>query len=277
MPTFCASSDWVIPFSMVNAFLIDYTPEAARAFGFACVFALITVLLFVGITLLLGRILGFGPSEKGSLMFANSAGMTLPLASSLLGSTGVLLCAPHMGVQNILIFTLLPYIMGGQMRFDWKEILLNRNILSIGVGIVIFFFRIPLPGSLRETVSVVGGMIAPLSMFMIGMLMARANLRELLSKKKLYLVCALRLTGYPLLLIAVIALSGITRRAEYLRDILLVLTMCVSSPAATLVTQMATAHCSMEEAAHAGSLNVLTTILSVITIPCMVFVFQSLC
>ena len=74
-----------------------------------------------------------------------------------------------------------------------------------------------------------------------------------------------------------IALSGITRRAEYLRDILLVLTMCVSSPAATLVTQMATAHCGMEEAAHAGSLNVLTTILSVITIPCMVFIYQFFC
>ena len=268
--------DWVIPFSMVNAFFIEYTPETARDLGLSCLCAAITVLSFVGLTLLLGRTLGLRPSEKGSLMFANSAGMTLPLAESLLGSTGVLLCAPHMGMQNILIFTLLPYIMSGRTEFEWKKILLNRNILSIVVGIVLFVFRIPVPGVLRSTVSGVGSMLAPLSMIMIGMLMAKADLRALLAQKKLYLVCFLRLLGYPMFFIALIALTGVTRRAPYMHDILLVLTMCVASPAATLVTQMAAKHAG-EEAAHAGSLNVLTTLLCVLTIPCMAFVYQILC
>ena len=269
--------DWVIPFSMVNAFFIEYTPETARDLGLSCICAAITVLSFVGLTLLLGRTLGLRPSEKGSLMFANSAGMTLPLAESLLGSTGVLLCAPHMGMQNILIFTLLPYIMSGRTEFEWKKILLNRNILSIVAGVVLFVFRIPVPDVLRSTVSGVGSMLAPLSMIMIGMLMAKADLRALLAQKKLYLVCFLRLLGYPMFFIALIALTGVTRRAPYMHDILLVLTMCVASPAATLVTQMAAKHAGAEEAAHAGSLNVLTTLLCVLTIPCMVFVYQILC
>ncbi len=269
--------DWVIPFSMIGAFLIEYTPETARDLRLAFFCALVTVPSFVGLTMLLGRVFGLRPSEKGSLMFANSAGMTLPLAKSLLGSTGVLLCAPHMGMQNILIFTLLPYVMSGRVEFDWKTLLLNRNLLSIAVGILLFAFRIPIPQVLRDTISGMGGMLAPLSMLMIGMLMAKVDLRALFAQKKLYLVCFLRLIGYSLLLITVIALTGITRRAPYMHDILLVLTMCLASPAATLVTQMAANHGSMEEAAHAGSLNVLTTLLCVVSIPCMVLVYQIVC
>lgn len=60
-------------------------------------------------------------------------------------------------------------------------------------------------------------------------------------------------------------------------DVLLVLTMCIGSPSAALVTQMAAAHASLEEAAHAGSINVLTSLLCVITIPGMIFLYQFLC
>lgn len=269
--------DWVIPFSMINAFLVDYTPETAREFGLSFLLALFCVPAFVGITLILGRLFGFGPSEKGTLMFTNSAGMALPLAKALLGSTGVLLCAPHMGMQRVLIFTLLPYVMSGKERLDWKKVLLNRSLLSIVIGFLCFIFQIPIPGIIRDAFSGVGSMLSPMSMIMIGMLMAKVDFKELLSQRRLYLVCALRLIMYPLLLIAAVSLTGLTRRDPYIHDTLLVLTMCIASPAATLVTQMAAKHCSMEEAAHAGSLNVITTLLCVITIPCMVFIYQLAC
>ena len=268
--------DWVIPLSVVNAFLIDYTEEISREFRMACLFALIVVIACVSISALLGHLLSLTPSEKGSLMFSNSAGMTLPLAQSLMGSRGVLFCAPHMAIQNVLIFTILPYIMTDSRKIDWRKILFNRNFLSILLGFFLFFTQISLPGVIRDTISGVGGIIAPMNMMMIGMLMADVNFGELFRNRSLYLVCAVRLLIYPLAMIAVIAASGILNRAPYFRDILLVLTMCTASPTAVMVTQMATAHRGLKEAADSGSLNVMTTLLCVITIPFMVFLFQQI-
>ena len=269
--------DWVIPLSLVNSFMIEYNSDTARDFRFACLAFLIAVPFFVCLTLLIRKPLHLNPSEQGTLMFTNAAGMTLPLAQALLGSAGVLLCAPHMGLQNLLIFTILPLIMSDHAVFDWKKILLNRNILAIAVGVLLFLGRIPLPSVLRDTVSAVGGVLGPVSMFMIGMLMADVDFRELLGRRELYLVCVLRLVGYPLAALLIIAVSGITRRLPWSRDVLLVLVMCISSPAATLVTQMATACRGPEEAGTAGSLNVITTLLCVLTIPVMVFVYQMVC
>ena len=269
--------DWVIPLSLVNSFLIDYTPEVARDFRFSCLITVAAVLFFVGLTRLLAKPFGLNPSEQGTLMFTNSAGITLPLASALMGSTGVLLCAPHMATQNFLIFTVLQRIMSGREKMNWRRILLGRNIIAIAVGLLLFLTQLPVPEILRETISGVSAMMGPLSMFMIGMLMGEVDFRALLARRELYRICALRLFGYPGIAILLTALSGVTRRLPYTRDILLVLVMCISAPAAALVTQMASVHRGMEEAKLAGSLNVITSLLCVITIPVMMFFYQILC
>ena len=266
--------DWVIPCSVFNAFLIDYTPEIARDFRFSILITCITVIVLIFITVLLKKPLRLDPSEQGSLMFTNSAGMALPLASSLLGSKGILLCAPQMGIQNFLIFTYLPAVMSGKADYNLKKVLLSRNIIAIFCGLLVFFLRIPLPGVLKDTVNIVGGTMAPFSMFMIGMLMGGVDVKELFARRSLYLVTILRLIGYPLLLILVIAATGITKRIPYSRDILLVLLMCEASPAATLVTQMADVVAGQDEARRAGSINMITTLLCIVTIPIMIFIYQ---
>ena len=266
--------DWVIPCSVFNAFLIDYTPEIARDFRFSILITCITVIVLIFITVLLKKPLRLDPSEQGSLMFTNSAGMALPLASSLLGSKGILLCAPQMGIQNFLIFTYLPAVMSGKADYNLKKVLLSRNIIAIFCGLLVFFLRIPLPGVLKDTVNIVGGTMAPFSMFMIGMLMGGVDVKELFARRSLYLVTILRLIGYPLLLILVIAATGITKHIPYSRDILLVLLMCEASPAATLVTQMADVVAGQDEARQAGSINMITTLLCIVTIPIMIFIYQ---
>lgn len=269
--------DWVIPCSVFSSFLIEYNDEIARDFRFSLAVTAVTVVSLIQITLVLKRPLRLDPSAQGSLMFANSAGMALPLASALMGAEGVLFCAPHMGVQNLLIFSYLPMVMNEKVEFDLKKILLNRNILAILAGFAVFTFRIPLPEILIDSINVVGGTMAPFSMMMIGMLLGGVDLRELFANRSIYLTTFLRLLGYPMLLILVIAVTGITTRLPFTRKIFLVLLMCEASPAATLVTQMAEAVRGQEEARRAGSINVVTTLLCVITLPLMVFVYQLMC
>ena len=130
--------DWVIPCSVFGSFLIGYDSGIARDFCFSLAATAVTVLSLIAVTLLLKRPLRLDPSAQGSLMFANSAGMALPLASSLIGQRGVLFCAPQMGIQNLLIFTWLPRVMSDNAERSLKKIILNRNILAILAGFVLF-------------------------------------------------------------------------------------------------------------------------------------------
>ena len=269
--------DWVIPCSVFGSFLIGYDSGIARDFCFSLAATAVTVLSLIAVTLLLKRPLRLDPSAQGSLMFANSAGMALPLASSLIGQRGVLFCAPQMGIQNLLIFTWLPRVMSDNAERSLKKIILNRNILAILAGFLVFTFRIPIPGILKDSINVVGGTMAPFSMLMIGMLLGGVDLKELFSNRSVYMTTFLRLIGYPLLFILAVAASGITRTMPFSREILLVLLMCEASPAATLVTQMAESVRGQEEARRAGSINVVTTILCVLTMPFMVFLYQMVC
>ena len=179
--------------------------------------------------------------------------------------------------MSFLIFSYLPAVMRGKMEFNVRKTLLNRNILAIFFGALVFILQIPLPVIVKDTVTMVGGTLAPFSMLMIGMLMGGVDLKALFTRRPLYLVTALRLIGYPMLLLVLIAVSRVTVRVPYSREVLLVLLMCEASPAATLVTQMADAVVSPDEARRAGSINMITTLLCVITIPLMVFLYQLIC
>lgn len=266
--------DWVVPCNILYSFMSNNDGMLLQSFGFSCVATLTAVLLFIGLTFLLRKPLGLNPSEQGSLMFSNSASMALPLAAALLGSESVIYCAPHMGIQNLFIFTLIPAIMSREAVQDKKKIFLNRNILAILAGLLIFLFHIEVPEILADVISTVGGVIGPMCMFMIGMIMGGVDFRKLAKKKKIYLVCLIRLIVYPLIAILLIAVTGITKRFPYAEQALIVLVMCISSPAASLITQMSDLYRSREEAGDAGSINVITTLLCSITMPLMIFIFQ---
>ena len=268
--------DWVIPCMIINSFITDNNTELIQSFGLACVGVIISIFMCMGLTFLLRKPLHLNPSEQGSLMFSNSASMALPLAASLLGEQSVIYCSPHMGMQNLFIFTVVPMLMSEKSSFNIK-ILFNRNIFAILFGVFLFVTQIQLPGIITDTLATVGGVTGPLCMFMIGMLMGGVDFKRLFQKKTLYLICALRLIVYPLIAILLIWASGITRTLSYAGEVLMVVVMCVSCPAASLVTQLSDLYRSKEEARDTGSLNVMTTLLCSITMPIMIFIYQYLC
>lgn len=268
--------DWVCPASLINSFIVAGSVSVLNVFLLDCGVTFVMVVLAIVLSLALKKPLKLNDAEQGSLIFTNSASMALPLAAVLLGAESVIFCAPHMGIQNFFIFTLLPVLMGGGAQGNWRKILLNRNLVAIAIGFILFFFQIPLPELVRDTISMVGGAMGVFCMLMIGMLMGGVDFGKLLRNKKIYLVCFLRLIFYPLIGIVLIVVSGITRRFPESETAMLVLVMCMASPVAALVTQMADLYCTHEEAQDAGSINVFSTILSILTMPLMVLVYQML-
>lgn len=69
-------------------------------------------------------------------------------------------------------------IISRESSYDWRKIVLNINMISIVIGVVLFFTRIHLPQIINDTIGSVGSMIGPASMIVTGMLFAGMDLKK---------------------------------------------------------------------------------------------------
>ena len=266
--------DWVIPCSLFGAFQTEYDPEKSTAFLVAAGAALFSVFLFILVTRAVQKPLKLNKAEQGSVIFTNSAGVAAPLCVALFGSESLFYCAPHLLLQNVVICIYLPYIMSRDEKTNPLKLVLNRNTLAVFLGLAVYFTGIRLPSILTDSVKTVGNTLSPVTMFMIGMLMGGVDLKAILRNRRTYLVLAGRLLVLPALFILCIRLSGLCQTLSYGRDMFRCVLVQSAAPCAALVTQMSARYLPAEEAQEAGSLNIATSLLSVITMPLILYLFE---
>ena len=271
------SFDWIIPCSLIACFQVDYETEKMQAFLFACLVAFLSIILYILLTRLIQKPLKLNAAEQGTAIFSNSAGVGAPLVAAVLGSEQLFFASAHMCLQNIVLVIYMTIIMSNEAKVNWKTIFLNRNIFSISAGLVMFFTGFRLPDFISSAVSTVGNMLSPVSMFMIGMLMGGVDFKEVFRNRRTYLVSALRLLIYPMIFILTAKLSGAVDMFPYAKDVILVILICSAAPAAALVTQMAGLYCTGAVAQDASTLNVITTLFCIISMPLLVFLYQIVC
>ena len=106
-------------------------------------------------------------------------------------------------VQTLLLWTHCKFIISEDTHFDLKKILLNINMIAIAAGIIMFFLQIKLPTMFQSAVSGMGSLMGPLSMFVVGMLLAGMNMKEVFTNVRAYVVCFLRLVVFPTIILLV--------------------------------------------------------------------------
>lgn len=255
----------VTPCVIINAFLIDYTPEAAQGLLLAVAAATCSLAVFLLLTTLLGKKLNV--VERASIMYSNAANMIIPIVQAVLGAEWVLYTSAYIAVQIILLWTHGRSMISGEKGFSWKKILTNQNIVSIFVGLLLFAFRIKLPVIISDTMDSLSALIGPMGMLILGMLMADLKLKEVLLRKRTYLVAALRLLFCPLLMLAAIRLSGVYTILPEASTILFIPFLATCAPPAVNITQMAQLY--GQDAQYSSSINVVSICLCLVTIPMM--------
>ena len=115
-------------------------------------------------------------------------------------------------------------------------------------------------------------MIGPLSMIITGMLLANVDFREVFSRKRAWLVAALRLLILPLLLLPLFILICRVSGMADSHLIMMIVFLGSSSAGASTVVQMARLY--HHDAEYAGALNVMTTMLCIFTTPLMVGIYN---
>ena len=183
----------VIPCVILNAFQVEYTPDVQKGLLLACAAAVAVHILFLLLTAILKKPLHLDVIERATIIYSNAGILVIPLVQELLGQEYVIYSSAYIAIQLILIWTHCKNMLCEEDKLEWKKVLLNVNIISIIVGVVLFIFRIQLPSGAQDVLNMMNNMIGPLGMLLAGMVIAEVPLKTVFTRKRSYLSAALRL------------------------------------------------------------------------------------
>lgn len=262
----------IVPCVIMNAFQVEYSPEKASGLFLAFVTSLLLMLVTLPAVNLLGRLLKLNEVERMSVYYSNAGNLIIPLVTFILGEEWVLYAGVYMSIQIVFFWTHCKKELSREKRIDLKKIFTNINIIVVMIAVILFFMNIHLPKLLTETFESVSGMVGPASMFVIGMLMAGADLKKIFTNQRAYLVTGLRLIAVPVFSLLILKISRLVGTHAEGRQILLIVFLAVTTPAASTVTQMSQIYGNDSE--YASAIGVMTTLAAVLTMPLMVLLFQ---
>lgn len=263
----------IIPCVIINAFQVDYTMDTAKGLLLALAASVMTQVLLLIIISIAGKLLHLNEVEIASVYYSNSGNLIVPIVTFILGQDWVLYGCVFMSVQLIFLWTHCKKIISRESSYDWKKIVLNINMISIFIGVVLFFAKIHLPEIINNTLGSVSSMIGPASMIVTGMLFAGMNLKQIFADKRVYFVSFLRLIAVPLLALVMIKISHLAMFSTDGNKIMLIVFLAIITPSASTITQMCQVYGNNSR--YASAINVMTTLFSIITMPLMVMLFEA--
>lgn len=262
----------VIPCVIINAFQVDYTPQTVKGLLIALAGSVMTQVILLIVVSILGRVFHLNEVEVASIYYSNSGNLIVPIVTFILGKEWVLYGCVFMSVQLVFIWTHCKKIISRESTYDWRKIVLNINMISIAIGIVLFLTRIHLPAIINNTLSAVGSMIGPASMIVTGMLFAGMDFKQIFANKRVYFVSFFRLIIVPVIALFLIKCSQLSTFSSNGNKLMMIVFLAIITPSASTVTQMCQVYGN--DSQYASAINVVTTLLAIVTMPLMVMLFQ---
>ena len=262
----------IIPCVIINAFQVDYTPQTVKGLLIALAGSVMTQVILLIVVSILGKVFLLNEVEVASIYYSNSGNLIVPIVTFILGKEWVLYGCVFMSVQLVFIWTHCKKIISRESSYDWRKIVLNINMISIAIGIVLFLTRIHLPVIINNTLSAVGSMIGPASMIVTGMLFAGMDFKQIFANKRVYFVSFLRLIIVPVIALFLIKCSQLSTFSSNGNKLMMIVFLAIITPSASTVTQMCQVYGN--DSQYASAINVVTTLLAIVTMPLMVMLFQ---
>lgn len=264
----------IMPCVVLNAFQIDDTPEIRAGLLYSMAIAVGMHVVFLAFDTVIRKPLKLDVIERVNIIYSNAAALVIPLVQALLGSEYVVYSCAFVIVQLILLWTHASACLQGSTKLEWKKILTNVNLIAIVAGALLYLLHISLPAPIVSTLSSVGNMIGPMGMLLAGMAIAEVPLKKVFCTLRNYLPVVLRLLVVPVI---VLLLLRVVHAAGWISDgkaILMTVYLSAITPSCATVTSMAQLY--NRDAAHSSALYVLSTLLSIFTMPLMIGLFEVL-
>lgn len=246
-----------------------YSAQVAVLGGWAFLVSLVLYTTLFLLSLLIFRWSTLDPDRKGIyrfiVMFSNVGFMGFPLMEALWGRESIFLGALFNINFNLFVFSVGIWVLTkhkNQGGFPFKEILVNPGLWATLVGFLFFLTSFSLPPVLYKLVDSLGSLTTPLSMILIGSLLAQSSLRTAWKGKGIWILSALRLVLIPL------SVWGLLLPWHLPVEVARLAVLVAAMPAAANASLMATEYTNRPEVA--GQAVFVTTALSFVTIPVMV-------
>ena len=187
----------VLPCVVLKSFCIEYSAKGAVELAVSIAAGAGVLLLSMAVSWLFFR---KDPMAQIGVAFSNAGFMGLPLVTAVLGGEAVFYAAGFVALLNALQWTYGQAKLSGDKKYiQLGAVLKNPLVLSLLGGVMIYFCRIPVPQILRTPMGAIAGMNAPLAMIVLGVYLARTDLKAIFTRPRLYALSAVRLVCLMLL------------------------------------------------------------------------------
>lgn len=262
----------VNPLIILMSFQRDYEPELIRGLVVSFILATLSYVVTIPmINLLIPKSKPEYRVERFAVIYQNCGFFGIPLISAIYGSEGVFYLSAYMAVFNVFCWThgvLLMAASDGSRMAPAQVIrsIFNPATVASIIGILLFVLQIRLPAQVADACSMLGSMNTPLAMIIAGVTLAQTDLIRIFLKPRIYFCAVLRLLAVPVLTMAVLHFVPL---GEMLKVICVLVTGC---PTAAATTMFALRY--DRNAVYGAELFAFTTVVSAVTLPLMMVLYQ---
>lgn len=263
-----------LPFMIVTSFIFTYDKTIQTNVIKAFYYSFLGYILIISISyLLLFLIQG---NKKTILHFANVFPNTgyigFPILLSIYGPEGVIYGSIFNMFFVIFLWTYGIMLFKKDSKVETlgteiKKVLFNPSIIAVLIGIGIMIFRIQLPHALLSAINRIGSITGPLSMMIIGGILAEAKILSYLKDCTIYYGLGTKLIMVPLFVYLVFSYLG--GPSKVINSVILMSAM----PASAMTSILAESF--QKEADYAAVLVSLSTLLALVTIPLLLKIISS--
>ncbi|WP_227935067.1 AEC family transporter [Alkalihalobacillus deserti] len=198
---------------------------------------------------------------EAAIIFGNQGFMGFAIAFLLFGEIGVLYTAFFMIFFLFYVWTYVIYVVARvEQNMTWKQLVLNPGVLATSVGFIVMVLPFNWPPLLMSVLVDVGPMTLPLSMILIGSLLAAIHFNEfmqLMKNRYVWYATGAKLLLIPLLLAPFLWLPVSTNVIGAL--------LVTATPSAPTVSMFAQKYGG--DVTFSSVIVATTTILCVVTVP----------
>ena len=257
-----------MPASLFVAFPSEYDESALNLFFSGLVGGIIVMLMLIILSKLIFNKWwfkgGLRYESQFALIFNNATFLGYPIVVTTFGPSGIIAYCGFIIAFNIALFSYGIWLFEHKITPKLiKSIITNPNILAVLLGMVLFLANIHLPGFIVDSISYVGGATTPLSIICIGFMLSRADFASIFKKWRLIITAVIQLILGP------VATFFILSWLKLPTEVIQVCTLIQALPTATSLGLFATKYGGNN--IESSELVTISTILSVVTMPLMIF------
>jgi malate permease and related proteins len=254
-----------LPCLIVTSFSFEYSAEMMNNVKMIFFYSVLIhiVLIFISKVFAVKFSEGSRKVIRFVTVFSNSGFMGFPVLLGLYGNIGVFYGAVFNVPWNIFMLSFGSMLFTGNKDLkSMRKVIIHPGIIATVIGMLMFVFSLSMPLPLGKALASVGAMTTPLSMIIVGSMLAEIKLKEVFSGFAVYYVSAVRLIAAPLITLAIMKLLN----ADHLLTEIAV--TIEAMPAAVIATVLANKFGG--DTKLASRCVFISTIISMVTIPLIV-------